>query len=92
RARARPAAAFFTDVARRAPDDLLPAAAALLAWAAWQAGDGALAWCALDRCEQADPGYGLAALLAEALERAVPPSVMAEGFDWKEGLDGRETG
>lgn len=92
RARARPAAAFFADVLRRSPRDLVPAAAALLAWAAWQSGDGALAWCALDRCEQVDPDYGLALLIAEALERAVPPAVMAEGFDWKEGLDGRETG
>ena len=61
--------------------------AALLAWAAWQSGDGALAWCALDRCDEVDPAYGLSALIAEALERAVPPSVWDGGFDWKEGLD-----
>ena len=92
RARARPAVAFFTDVLRRSPRELVPAPAALLAWAAWQAGDGALAWCALERCQEVDPGYGLAALVGEALERAVPPAVMAEGFDWKEVLDGRATG
>ncbi|WP_148614765.1 DUF4192 domain-containing protein [Nocardioides rubriscoriae] len=92
RAAARPAVALFTDVLRRTPRELVPAPAALLAWAAWQAGDGALAWCALDRCEAVDPGYGLAALIAEALERAVPPTVMAEGFDWRDGLDATETG
>lgn len=85
---ARRGAALFADIVRRAPDDLLPAAAALLAWAAWQSGDGALAWCALDRCERVDPHYGLAGLIAEALERAVPPTVMSDGFDWKEGLAG----
>jgi hypothetical protein len=87
RATARSGVGFFADVVRRTPRDLLPAAAALLAWSAWQSGDGALAWCALDRCDEVDPGYGLSGLIAEALERAVPPSVMAEGFDWKEGLD-----
>ena len=92
RARARPAVALFGDLLRRSPRELVPAAAALLAWAAWQAGDGALAWCALDRCDDVDPAYGLSALIAEALERAVPPSAMAEGFDWREGLEGLETG
>ncbi|MFB9314824.1 DUF4192 domain-containing protein [Nocardioides plantarum] len=92
RARARPAVAFFADVLRRSPRELRPAAAALLAWAAWQSGDGALAWCALDRCDDVDPAYGLSALIAEALERAVPPSVMVDGFDWREGLEGLETG
>jgi hypothetical protein len=86
RARARPAAAFFADVLRRAPAALVPAAAALVGWAAWQSGDGALAWCAIDRVEAVDPAYGLARLLAEALERAMPPSVWTDGFDWKEGL------
>ncbi len=87
RARSRAAVGFFTDLVRRAPGDLLPAAAALLAWSAWQAGDGALAWCAIDRAHDVDPDYGLSGLVAEALERAVPPSVCDDGFDWKEGLD-----
>jgi hypothetical protein len=86
RPRARPAVGFFADLVRRTPDPLLAAPAALLGWAAWQSGDGALAWCALDRCDRVDPAYGLSALLAEALEKAVPPSVWPDGFDWKEGI------
>ncbi|MEO9324577.1 DUF4192 domain-containing protein [Nocardioides sp. C4-1] len=86
RAAARSAAALFADLVRRAPDDLVAAPAGVLAWAAWQSGDGALAWCAIERCEQVEPDHGLARLVAEALERAVPPSVWDDGFDWKEGL------
>lgn len=70
--------AFWTDVVRRAPVPLLAAPAALLAFAAWQAGHGALAWCALDRCAEADEDYSLAALVAHALERAVPPDAWDE--------------
>ncbi|WP_435741461.1 DUF4192 domain-containing protein [Nocardioides sp. SYSU DS0663] len=66
---------FWTDVVRRCPPPLLAAPAALLAFAAWLAGHGALAWCALDRCEEAAPGYRLAGYLAHALTHAVPPSV-----------------
>ncbi len=43
---------FWTDVVRRAPDDLLATPAALLGFAAWLAGHGALAWCAVDRCRR----------------------------------------
>jgi hypothetical protein len=65
---------LWRDVVRRAPLDLLAAPAALLGFAAWLSGDGALAWCAVDRCRQAEPGYSLAGLLADALAGAVPPS------------------
>lgn len=64
---------FWTDVVRRTPAPMLAAPAALLALAAWHAGEGALAWCALDRCAEADEHYPLAALVARALEQAVPP-------------------
>ena len=73
RARAEDHVAFWTDVVRRTPVPMLAAPAALLAFAAWQAGHGALAWCALDRCAEADESYPLAALVAHALEHAVPP-------------------
>lgn len=69
---------FWTDVVRRCPGPLVAAPAALLAFAAWLAGHGALAWCALDRCEEAAPGYRLAGYLAQALGNAVPPSVWDE--------------
>ncbi len=65
---------LWRDVVRRAPRDLLAAPAALLGFAAWLSGNGALAWCAVDRCREAEPGYSLAALLADALAGAVPPS------------------
>jgi hypothetical protein len=87
RARAREHVAFWTDVVRRAPDPLVPAPAARLAFAAWQAGHGALAWCAVDRCVEADPGYSLAGLVVELLDRAVPPGTWEEDFDWTKGLD-----
>ncbi|GAB2990833.1 DUF4192 domain-containing protein [Nocardioides montaniterrae] len=55
------------------PEPLVPAVADLLAFAAWQAGDGALAWAAIDRARRADPGDRMAGLLAGLLENAVPP-------------------
>ncbi|HYF73888.1 MAG TPA: DUF4192 domain-containing protein [Nocardioides sp.] len=73
--------AFWTDVVRRTPVPLLAAPAALLALAAWQAGHGALAWCALDRCAEADEDYRLAALVAQALEHAVAPEAWDEAGD-----------
>lgn len=65
--------AFWTQVLRQAPAGLVPAPAALLALAAWLAGRGALAWCALERCTEVDPGYSLAKLLTRVLDEAVPP-------------------
>ena len=37
---------LWRELVRRSPRDLLPGACSLLAFAAWQHGDGALAWCA----------------------------------------------
>lgn len=65
---------LWRDVVRRAPREVLAAPAALLAFAAWLAGDGALAWCALDRVKEADPDYTMAGLVEKALVCAVPPS------------------
>ncbi|WP_167736550.1 DUF4192 domain-containing protein [Nocardioides sp. 1609] len=87
---ARAAVVLLSDLVRRSPSHLRSAPAALLGWAAWQAGDGALAWCAVDRCREVDPGCSLADLVAEALERAVPPtawSASGRDLDGREGLD-----
>ena len=65
---------LWRDLVRKSPASRRPAAAALLAFAAWLHGDGALAWCALDRCHEVDPGYSMAACIAGLLEGAVPPS------------------
>jgi hypothetical protein len=65
---------LWTDVVRQSPEHLVAPAAGLLAFAAWLSGDGALAWCAVERCLAADPDHILAHLVARALEQAVPPS------------------
>lgn len=65
---------LWRDLLRRTPHDLMAAPAALLGFAAWLSGDGALAWCAVERCQEAEPDYRLASLLTEALAGAVPPS------------------
>jgi len=67
-------AALWTDVLRRTPEELAAAPACLLAFAAWLGGHGALAWCALDRCREVDPGYRMAAAVATLLDQALPPS------------------
>ncbi|QZY30869.1 DUF4192 domain-containing protein [Nocardioides coralli] len=58
---------------RRAPDDLAPHAAAVLGFVAWVSGDGALAWCAVDRARALDPDHSLARLVADLLVAAVSP-------------------
>ncbi len=65
---------LWSELLRRAPEPQVAEAAVVTAFCAWQAGHGALAWCALDRCREADPDHPLAACLAECLSRAVPPS------------------
>ncbi len=77
---------LWSDVVRRAPETLVAAPAALLGWAAWQAGDGALAWVAVDRCTRAEPGYRMADQLAVILQGAVPPQTWEGGFAWDRGL------
>jgi hypothetical protein len=65
---------LWRDVVRRVPVHLRAAPAALLGFAAWLSGDGALAWCAVECAQEAEPAYSLALLLADALAGAVPPS------------------
>lgn len=65
---------LWTDLVRRLPDEYVPAPASLLAFAAWQSGDGALASIAIERALAADPSYSLALLIAEALHAGLPPS------------------
>jgi Domain of unknown function (DUF4192) len=65
---------LWTDLVRAAPAAWVPAPAALLAFTAWQCGDGALASIAIDRALAADPGYSMALLLRDILDAGVPPS------------------
>ena len=65
---------LWTDVLRCADVEFLAPVASLLAFTAWQAGNGALAAMAVDRALTADPGYSMAKLLAGAIEAVLPPS------------------
>ena len=65
---------LWADIVRRASGSWLPAPAALLAFTAWQAGDGTMANVALDRALAADPDYSMARLLRDILAAGVPPS------------------
>lgn len=64
----------WSSLLRGAPDAQVPDTAAVTAFCAWLSGDGALAWCALDRCLEADPDHVLGRCLGEALTKALPPS------------------
>ena len=68
---------FWEAMVRRAPRDLVSHAAAVLALCAWVTGDGALGWCAVDRCRASEPDHSLGRLVADLLTAAVPP------VDWE---------
>ena len=89
---------LWTDVVRRATPAYLPAPASLLAFTAWQSGEGALANIAIDRALAADPGYSLAQLLRDIMDAGVPPSAarvpmtpeqVAASYDLGDGAPGR---
>jgi hypothetical protein len=65
---------LWTDVVRRAPARYVPAVASLLAFTAWQAGNGALANLAAERALAADPEYSMALLILDAVGAGMPPS------------------
>jgi hypothetical protein len=65
---------LWTDVARHACEPYVPAPASLLAFTAWQSGDGALANVAIERALAADPEYSMAHLIGQALDAGLPPS------------------
>ncbi len=64
---------LWTDLTRRARPGYVAPVASLLAFAAWQCGNGALANIALDRALADDPAYSMARLLRGVLDAAVPP-------------------
>jgi len=77
---------LWLDVLRRTPPPFTPPVATLLGFAAWQGGQGALAWCAVDRCAEVDSDYTLMTYLASALTNALPPGVWEPDFRWDAGL------
>ena len=58
-----------------APDELLAPVGALAGFAAWLAGQGALAWHAVERVESVSPTYPMCVLLRGILDAAVSPDV-----------------
>jgi hypothetical protein len=78
RSDARRAVDLWSDAVRRMPSTHVAGPAAVLAFAAWLLGDGALAWCAVDRCREADPTHSLASLVAQLLDSATSPDLWAE--------------
>jgi hypothetical protein len=65
---------LWTDVLRLASEPYVPAPASLLAFIAWQSGEGALANVAIERALAADPEYSMARLIGEAVDAGLPPS------------------
>lgn len=65
---------LWADVVRRACPQYVPAPASLLAFTAWQAGEGTLANIAIERALGSDPDYSMALLLGQLLDAGVPPS------------------
>jgi hypothetical protein len=63
----------WTDVLRRCEPGLVVAPAALLAYAAWRAGEGAVASIALSRALDADAADPMVVLMAEALSGGLAP-------------------
>jgi Domain of unknown function (DUF4192) len=66
---------LWTDLTRMARPGFVSAPASLLAFVAWQSGNGALANVALDRALSDDPGYSMALLLRQAIDSGAPPSM-----------------
>ncbi|MGH3496962.1 MAG: DUF4192 domain-containing protein [Nocardioidaceae bacterium] len=65
---------LWAHVSRLVVPPFEPAVLTLAAFAAWLAGDGASAWCAIERAELADSDYPMMGLIRETLWRGVPPS------------------
>ena len=66
---------LWIDMTRRAQPGYVAAPAALLAFVAWQSGDGALANVALDRALADEPRYSMALLLRQVISAGAPPSL-----------------
>jgi len=66
---------LWTDLTRRAQPGYVSAPASLLAFVAWQSGNGALANVALDRALADDPRYSMALLLRQVIDSGAPPSM-----------------
>jgi hypothetical protein len=66
---------LWTDLTRLAQPGYVAGPAALLAFVAWQSGNGALGNIALDRALADSPRYSMALLLRDVLDSGAPPSM-----------------
>jgi len=66
---------LWIDAVRRARPGYVAAPASLLAFVAWQMGNGVLANVAIDRALAEDPGYSMALLLRQVISAGAPPSM-----------------
>jgi len=66
---------LWTELTRRAQPGYVAAPASLLAFVAWQSGNGALANVALDRALADNPHYSMAQLLRQVITAGAPPSL-----------------
>lgn len=64
---------LWTDVTHLAQPEYVTAPATLLAFVAWQSGNGTLANIALERVVAADPGYSLAHIVSDLLDSSMWP-------------------
>jgi Domain of unknown function (DUF4192) len=90
---------LWTEVTRLAQPGYVRAPASLLAFVAWQSGNGALANVALDRALEDDPRYSMAVLLRQVIDSGAPPSLarlpmtpddVAASYDALEANDERD--
>ena len=82
---------LLTDLAGRTDDEAAAPVCTVLAWAAYAEGGGALAAVAAERALRAHPGYAMAQLVLDGLDRMVPPSAVRE-ISAAVRTDLRETG
>jgi len=67
---------LLLQLVRRLPAPYQASPLFLYGWAAWRAGNGALASIAVERALQAEPNYSAARLLQVALQNGVDPRTM----------------
>jgi hypothetical protein len=72
---------LWTELTRRAPNQIAAPAASLLAYSALLAGDGAVANIALQRAVSCDPHYSFAKLLLEIIRLGIPPWRLRQVMD-----------
>jgi len=87
---------MWTDITRLVQPGYVAPPAALLAFVAWQSGNGALANVALDRALGDRPGYSMAYLVRQAIDSGAPPALarlpmtpdeVAASYDAMDGYD-----